>query len=257
MSEPPPLTTDKLKFKVVDPVTATAQAMEEGSKVTRPAPESITKLTAPAPMRKRHPHTLKAILADPSATEDEWLAAAHEIELHGGITKLDDGPLVQRARRRRRALVFATAVLAVGSGLVIAYQQSTPVTVTVNPGPPMPAAPDFAPTPPLPPVAAARTDVDFGPYMANVQRQIKREWFPPKSDESTKVKVLFKVCKDGSMAKLKILNHGPDQATDNAALLAVENAAPSFHALPEGAPADVDIEFTFDYHVTPKQPRAL
>jgi TonB family protein len=225
MLERPDSTTDKLKLRVVDSMN-----------VADKAPETSPKAAALAPMRKRHPDALKAILADPTATEDEWLAAAHEIELHGGIKTFAHGPLVQRARRRKRVLVIAAAVLVAGFGLVIADKKPVPVTP--------PAALDVAP-----PVAAAAADVDFGPYMAKLQRQIKDEWFPPKSAETTKVKVKFKVYKDGRMAYLRILERGPDQATDDAALLAVEHAAPSFKALPEGSPRDVDIEFRFDYNV--------
>lgn len=95
---------------------------------------------------------------------------------------------------------------------------------------------------------AARKDVDFGPYMADLQRRIKRAWFPPKGNESKRVKVVFKVHRDGQMTNLRMLNSSGLAIADQAALKAVENAAP-FRQLPEGAPDDVDIEFTFDYNV--------
>ncbi len=95
---------------------------------------------------------------------------------------------------------------------------------------------------------AARKDVDFGPYMADLQRRIKRAWFPPKGNESKRVKVVFKVHRDGQMTNLRMLNSSGLAIADQAALKAVENAAP-FRQLPDGAPDDVDIEFTFDYNV--------
>jgi TonB family protein len=98
------------------------------------------------------------------------------------------------------------------------------------------------------PSVEARKDVDFGPYMADLQRRIKRAWFPPKGNESKRVKVVFKVHKDGQMTNLRILISSGLQIADAAALKAVENAAP-FRPLPDGAPNDVDIEFTFDYNV--------
>ncbi|MBU6450835.1 MAG: energy transducer TonB [Cyanobacteria bacterium REEB67] len=98
------------------------------------------------------------------------------------------------------------------------------------------------------PSVEARKDVDFGPYMADLQRRIKRAWFPPKGNESKRVKVVFKVHKDGQMTNLRILISAGLQIADAAALKAVENAAP-FRPLPDGAPSDVDIEFTFDYNV--------
>lgn len=92
------------------------------------------------------------------------------------------------------------------------------------------------------------TDTDFGPYMATLQRRIKRSWFPPKNTESLRGKVVFKVHNDGSMTNLRMVTTTDLPAADQAMMKAVQNAAP-FAALPPGAPADVDIEFTFDYNV--------
>jgi TonB family protein len=50
------------------------------------------------------------------------------------------------------------------------------------------------------------------------------------------------------MSNLRLANSSGVTAADEAALKAIETAAP-FHPLPAGAPADVDIEFTFDYNV--------
>ncbi|CAN5587540.1 hypothetical protein BH11CYA1_BH11CYA1_24960 [soil metagenome] len=92
------------------------------------------------------------------------------------------------------------------------------------------------------------SQTDFGPYMASVQRRIKRSWFPPKNTESLRGKVIFKVHNDGTMSNLRMITTTGLVSADEAMLKAVENAAP-FKALPPGAPADVDIEFTFDYNV--------
>lgn len=94
----------------------------------------------------------------------------------------------------------------------------------------------------------ARKEVDFGPYMAELQRRIKRAWFPPRIARSKRVQVIFKVHRNGEMTNLRLANSSGLTAADEAALKAIEAAAP-FHPLPAGAPADVDIEFTFDYNV--------
>jgi TonB family protein len=98
------------------------------------------------------------------------------------------------------------------------------------------------------PTAAAQADVDFGPYMADLQRRIKRAWFPPKGNESKRVVVVFKIHKDGTMSNLRLDHSSGLAIADQAALKAVENAAP-FRPLPAGAQDDVDIQFTFDYNV--------
>ena len=107
-----------------------------------------------------------------------------------------------------------------------------------NPGPGNPNGPD----------SVAAKEVDFGPYMAELQRRIKRHWFPPKGNESKRVVVIFKIHTGGELTNLR-LEHGSGVAiADKAALDAVQNAAP-FRPLPDGAPEAVDIQFTFDYNV--------
>ncbi len=98
------------------------------------------------------------------------------------------------------------------------------------------------------PSVAAQKDVDFGPYMADLQRRIKRAWFPPKGNESKRVVVVFKVHSNGTMSNLRLVTGSGVSIADQAALKAIQNAAP-FRPLPEGAPEDVDIQFTFDYNV--------
>ncbi|MBU6450836.1 MAG: energy transducer TonB [Cyanobacteria bacterium REEB67] len=89
---------------------------------------------------------------------------------------------------------------------------------------------------------------DWTAYMADLQRRIKRAWFPPHDSESKRVKVVFAVQKNGEMSNLRLIKSSGIQSVDMAALKAVENSAP-FRHLPDQAPASVDIEFTFDYNV--------
>ncbi len=98
------------------------------------------------------------------------------------------------------------------------------------------------------PSVAANADVDFGPYMADLQRRIKRAWFPPRGQESRRVVVIFKVHSGGELSDLRIDKSSGVATADQAALEAVRNAAP-FRPLPNGAPSVVDIQFTFDYNV--------
>ena len=84
--------------------------------------------------------------------------------------------------------------------------------------------------------------------MNELQRRIKRAWRPPRGNESKRVIVVFKISRDGELSNLVIKKGSGFQPSDQAALLAIQNAAP-FARLPEGAPNAVDIEFTFDYNV--------
>ncbi len=95
---------------------------------------------------------------------------------------------------------------------------------------------------------AAKKDIDFGPYMNELQRRIKRAWKPPRGNESKRVIVTFMIGKNGELSGLTTKGGSNFPLADKAALLAVQTAAP-FARLPEGAPPSVDIEFTFDYNV--------
>ena len=89
---------------------------------------------------------------------------------------------------------------------------------------------------------------DFGPFMADLQRRIKKAWFPPKAPQSANCQVIFKVQLNGELSGLHVSKSSGIAAYDNAALKAVEGAAP-FRPLPAGAKEAVDVQFTFDYNV--------
>lgn len=98
------------------------------------------------------------------------------------------------------------------------------------------------------PSVSAQADVDFGPYMADLQRRIMRAWFPTKGEESKRVVVVFKIHRGGELSHLRLDRSSGTTIADQAGLKAIVNAAP-FRPLPDGAPEDVDIQFTFDYNV--------
>ncbi len=89
---------------------------------------------------------------------------------------------------------------------------------------------------------------DFGPYMKDLQRRIRRNWFPPKGDESKRVVVIFTVHRNGELSNLRIEKSSGTKIADQAAVQAVQNSAP-FRQLPAGSAESVDIQFTFDYNV--------
>lgn len=95
-------------------------------------------------------------------------------------------------------------------------------------------------------------EIDFGPYMADLQRTIKRAWFPPKESKSKSVVVVFKIHVDGSLSDVKIQLSSGVEIADDAALRAVVNAAP-FRPLPKGAKENISVQFKFDYNVFTSQ----
>jgi outer membrane biosynthesis protein TonB len=115
-----------------------------------------------------------------------------------------------------------------------------------TPGNPPPNAyPNQAPS------LAAQAELNMGPYMAALQRKIKRAWKPPRGTESNRIVANFKVRRDGSITDLKLIVQCSYPEANLAALEAISNAAP-FDLLPAGSVDPVDIEFTFDYNVFQK-----
>ncbi len=96
--------------------------------------------------------------------------------------------------------------------------------------------------------SGARADINFGPYMAELQRRIKRSWFPPTDSASKRVTARFTIHENGKLSNLQLSVASGSSVADQAALKAISNAAP-FPPLPAGSPESVDIEFKFDYNV--------
>lgn len=89
----------------------------------------------------------------------------------------------------------------------------------------------------------------FGKYMETLKRRLRRNWQPPRGEESRKIAVLMIINRDGSLKDTKIYESSGSEASDKAAIEAVEASAP-FPTLPTGyAGESVPILFTFDYTV--------
>lgn len=92
-------------------------------------------------------------------------------------------------------------------------------------------------------------EADFGPYMAELQRRIRRNWRPPQAQEDKRVVVFFKIARDGRLLSVSTQKSSGFEEADQAALAAVRLAAP-FRPLPAAHPDnDVTVQFTFDYNV--------
>lgn len=90
--------------------------------------------------------------------------------------------------------------------------------------------------------------VHFGEYLAYLQRRIKQGWFPPSHNSSQRTMIRFQIGNRGDLRHATITRSSGVSAIDNAAMRAIRSAAP-FKPLPDGAPDDIDVEFTFDYNV--------
>jgi TonB family protein len=98
------------------------------------------------------------------------------------------------------------------------------------------------------PTLNAPKPVEFGPYIVEVDRSINHGWTPPAGNESKRVVVQFKIHRGGELSNLRFDHSSGLAIADQAALKAIENAAP-FKPLPKGAPDTIDIQFVFDKNV--------
>lgn len=94
--------------------------------------------------------------------------------------------------------------------------------------------------------AAEEDQVDFGPYMSYVQKRVKSHWSPSHISTKAFSVVLFKIHQTGTISDLKLDKSSGVRNIDQAAMSAVEKAAP-FDPLPPGSAENVDIQFSFDY----------
>ncbi len=95
----------------------------------------------------------------------------------------------------------------------------------------------------------ALPEADYGPYMAELQRRIKRNWHPPSAREDKRVVLFFQIGRDGRLRSVRVKVSSGYQDADAAAMNAVRLSAP-FRPLPPGHRENaLDIEFTFDYNV--------
>jgi len=95
----------------------------------------------------------------------------------------------------------------------------------------------------------AMEEPDFGPYIAELQRRIRRNWSPPVEDRSKRVVALFKISRDGRLLSLRIQQSSGSQPADNAAMAAVRASAPFRPLPPNYRSNDIDVQFIFDYEI--------
>jgi len=95
----------------------------------------------------------------------------------------------------------------------------------------------------------AIVEPDFGPYLAELQRRIRRNWRPPEDKEDKKVILVFTISRDGRLLSVKTKHSSGFPQADQAAKIAVERSAPFRPLPPEYRNSSINVEFTFDYNV--------
>ncbi len=245
---PPPETTRRSTVQSVDQGKHTPNKPITPAQPSKPAspppaiPKVVQQMLAPPkpitpPEPKAVPKPVPKIVERPGLTQSQPAPIQKTVESETQeLQKSAPAPEAISADSGASSTVTAVAVIPKVPGV--------PGTGGLgSPGNPPPNSRPNDPT-----SLAAKKDIDFGPYMNELQRRIKRSWRPPRGNESKRVVVTFKLNKAGELSDLRVKGTSGFEPADKAALLAVQTAAP-FARLPEGAPGAVDIEFTFDYNV--------
>ncbi|MCM1339294.1 MAG: TonB C-terminal domain-containing protein [Muribaculaceae bacterium] len=96
---------------------------------------------------------------------------------------------------------------------------------------------------------AVKDNVDFGPYMREMQRRIKSNWNPPQDKFSRKVTLLYEIKKSGEVTNVSIVQSSGNKKMDKSAIKALEAASPLRPLPAEFKEDSVKVQFTFDYNV--------
>ena len=95
----------------------------------------------------------------------------------------------------------------------------------------------------------ARQDVNMGPYLDMLRRKVEQQWHPEVSSASEQTTIYFSVSRTGQLSELRVFQSSGSTLTDQAALKAVQRAAP-FNPLPDGFQADqLNIQFKFNINI--------
>ena len=90
---------------------------------------------------------------------------------------------------------------------------------------------------------------NFKKYMKYLEKEIKRNWYPPKVRKTKHAIILFNISKKGKLLDCKVYKSSGNKKYDNAAIEAVKKTAP-FQPLPVGYKNEsVTIQLRFDYNI--------
>lgn len=84
-------------------------------------------------------------------------------------------------------------------------------------------------------------------YVRSLDRKIKSNWLPIRSEDFRELKISFKLDKDGNASDIKVIKSTGDEKMDNSGLEAVRKSSP-FGKLPENVimPESHHVVFAFD-----------
>lgn len=236
-ADPQPVTTNTQPQKPSPPPKkATTKTQQKPKAAQKPAPKAPKVPPRPTPRRQASIPRVKAPSPFSTPVPVPKNTPRPTPKIGGPVTS---GPIGQSAPSLEPAPIMSAG----SSGQNTIRRTPSYSLGGGNPGNPSPGNPDGRPG------VDALKEPDFGPYMRELQRRIKRRWNPPRGDKSKRVVLLFKVSRDGRLLSLNVHTTSGNPDSDRAAVEAVKAAAPFRPLPPEYRGDDIDIQFTFDYNV--------
>jgi TonB family protein len=90
--------------------------------------------------------------------------------------------------------------------------------------------------------------IDFGPYLAELSRRLKRNWAPPTEDRILPVTVTIVIDHSGRLVSASILKSSGSASADSAVIAASKLSAP-YRPLPSGQKyPSITVDCKFDYN---------
>lgn len=156
------------------------------------------------------------VITDPHAAENDWLEACEKLKAHSQISK------PRKMSKRKSATIVAFLCISLGIFAAALY-----TTNFFHGG-----------------SSKQEQQIDFGPYMEALQKEIKSKWRPPTNQDAV-IKIHFKVHPNGELSDVGFERMSRLSESDAAALKAIVEAMPALPPLPSGVNDAVDISFTF------------
>jgi len=98
-------------------------------------------------------------------------------------------------------------------------------------------------------IDASSQNIDITSYLNQLQQRVKQQWLPEVSQSSRRTVLNFTINRSGQLSNLQLAQTSGFSLTDQAALNAIQRAAP-FAPLPtEYTSNHIDIQFTFNINV--------
>ena len=152
----------------------------------------------------------------------------------------------------KRPIQPPTQSLAGRSGPVSEFPAAVPPShAPVTPAARIPASPVPTQPPPAATAPPAGPPNDLFAFLSDLQRRVRQTWAPPPGSEALRIVARFRVQPDGQLTQLRVDKSSNYPEVDQAALAALERAAP-FSRLPPDCPGEIEMQVAFG----PKGPKA-